>query len=146
MLICILLVVGILCINLHYFKKVLPENAITNQEQNEIMELGEGLISTSEKLTYLAHNYAITGDIAYFKEYWNLAKGYRGRNAIIDDIAERNFSRTEKEKLNEIRRKCKKLEEYEVYLLKKSLKKYGIDVRDYEGIQPVKAYIIYTQN
>ena len=118
MLICILLVVGILCINLHYFKSVLPENAITNQEQNEIMELSESLISTSENLTYLARNYAVTGDITYFKEYWNLSKGYRGRNAIIDNIAECNFSRTEKQKLTEIRKKCKKLEEYEVYLLK----------------------------
>lgn len=146
MLVCIFLVVGILCINLYYFRNVLPENAITNQERNEIMRLGDELISTSEKLTYLARNYAVTGDITYFKDYWSLAKGYNGRNAIIDDIAEYNFSRTEKDQLTEIRRKCKKLEEYEVYLLKKSLKNYGIDFKDYEGVQPLKAYIVYTEN
>lgn len=146
MLVCIFLVVGILCINLYYFRNVLPENAITNQERNEIMKLGDELISTSEKLTYLARNYAVTGDITYFKDYWSLAKGYNGRNAIIDDIAEYNFSRTEKDQLTEIRRKCKKLEEYEVYLLKKSLKNYGIDLKDYEGVQPLKAYIVYTEN
>lgn len=146
MMACILLVVGILCVNLYYFRNVLPENAVTSQEQNEIMRLGDELVSSSENLKYLARNYAVTGDIAYFKDYWSLAKGYDGRNAIIEDIAEYNFSRTEKDKLAEIKNKCKLLEEYEVCLLKNSLKQYKVDLKDYEGVQPLKAYIVYTEN
>ena len=146
MLVCIFLVVGILFINSYYFRNVLPENVITYQEQKEIMKLGDKLASTSRKLTNLVRNYAVTGDITYFKDYWSLANSYNSRNAIIDDISEYSFLRTEKDRLAEIKRKCKTLEEYEVYLLKESLKKNRVNLKDYESVQPLKAYIALTEN
>lgn len=145
-LVCILLLADFLNANMRYFNRMLSQNESANQGQDEIVKLSDEFTEVSSNLAYYMYNYMAVGDIEYFKSYWNMAKGQNSREAVLKNILKYDLSKNEKDIINGIREDCTKIQEYEIFFLRNALKKFHVKSKTYEGIQPLKAYIIETEN
>lgn len=145
-LVCIFLLIALLGINMCYFDRQLSKNDNTRQQQNAFIAHCSQLVRSSSNLSYYMRNYVRSGDIECFKAYWNLEKGPDGRQAVLKDMEASGHSRSEREKGTVIREDCEKLQEYEMFFLKYALKQYQVDAASYEGVQPLKSYIMDTEN
>ncbi|MDE7185692.1 MAG: hypothetical protein K2O40_14815, partial [Lachnospiraceae bacterium] len=145
-LVCIFLLIVLLSVNMCYFDRQLSQNDSTRQEQNEVIGLSGQLVKTSSNLSYYMRNYVTAGNLECLSAYWNLEKGPDGRQAVLKSMAAYEHSRSEREKGALLREDCEKLQEYEMFFLQFALKRFQVDAESYEGIQPLKSYIIDTQN
>ncbi len=145
-LICIFLLIALLSVNMGYFDRQLSRNDNTIQEQNEQIGLLSQLAMTSSNLSYYMRTYAAIGDIEYFKSYWKLRQSPNGRQDLLKAMAAHEHSRAEREKSALLKENCEKLQEYELLFLQYALKRYQVNSSTYGETQPLKTYIIDTEN
>ena len=145
-LICIFLLIALLSVNMGYFDRQLSRNDNTIQEQNEQIGLFSQLAMTSSNLAYYMRTYAAIGDIEYFKSYWELKQSPNGRQDLLKAMAAHEHSRAEREKSALLKENCEKLQEYELLFLQYALKRYQVNSSTYGETQPLKTYIIDTEN
>lgn len=145
-LICIFLLIALLSVNMGYFDRQLSRNDNTIQEQNEQIGLFSQLTMTSSNLAYYMRTYAAIGDIEYFKSYWKLKQSPNGRQDLLKAMAAHEHSRAEREKSALLKENCEKLQEYELLFLQYALKRYQVNSSTYGETQPLKTYIIDTEN
>lgn len=137
-------VIILIAVNWNQYKDSMQENERSSKVQTEILQLGQDIKKTTDELTYLARNYAMTKDISYFKEYWDLVLKGKGRIPILDRIEMYELNEEEQIWLQEMRSNCIELENREVYAMKMLVQQYEknaiIDNETWEYIDYVIEY------
>ena len=144
-LVCILSVVIALGVNWSYFEKVIFRNDNDSQQQAVVVEFNESMQETTSEIKFLVRNFILTGDMEYFKQYWDLVQSDRSRENMLSEIMKINFSSEDRVRLNTIRDKCKKLKMYEILTLRIAFEEYKINENDYKDENELKTYIYFTK-
>ena len=114
---CVFTVVAILFANWQYCNKITIKNEVMNQNQTEIIKQGQNMLETSDRLTYLVRNYVLTGDMKYFKEYWDSIFNGMGREQVLKEISMYEDGQEDSADIEKIRDKCIELEKLEIYAM-----------------------------
>lgn len=146
MALCVFGVTAILFANWWYCSKITIKNEVMNQNQTEIIKQGQNMQETSDRLTYLVRNYVLTGDMKYFKEYWDSIFGGMGREQVLKEISKYESEQEDTADIEKIRNKCIELEKLEIYAMGAYLKGYGVDDGDYKNDKDLQKYIRYVKS
>lgn len=113
----VVVVIVLLTFNGYHYRHTMRESDMTSKEQAEILELGQELKRTTDELTYMARNFAVTQDISFFEGYWNIVLNAGGRILILEEIETYKLDEEEQAWLHDMRRNCEELEVREVYAM-----------------------------
>ena len=117
-----------------------------NQNQTEIIKQGQNMLETSDRLTYLVRNYVLTGDMKYFKEYWDSIFNGMGREQVLKEISMYEDGQEDSADIEKIRDKCIELEKLEIYAMGAYIWGYGVDDGDYKYDKNLQKYIRYVKS
>lgn len=140
------LIVIVLIFNWRYFEELISENESENSRQQEVVEIAQQMQSTSENLAELVRKFVLTGDIQYFKEYWDIELHGEGRLATINTLQGYRLEDTEQKNLGIIKQRCEELEKQEIYAMQLAFTQYHIRQEAYEEDKELQGYIRYVEN
>ena len=103
-------IIAVLFFNWRYFEEMIAENETANNKQTQVVEITTQMQDTSDNLAYLVQNYILTGDMQYFKEYWNIELHGEGRISMVRKLQNFRLEESEMKSLDIIRQRCDELE------------------------------------
>lgn len=139
-------IIAVLFFNWRYFEEMIAENETANNKQTQVVEITTQMQDTSDNLAYLVQNYILTGDMQYFKEYWNIELHGEGRISMVRKLQNFRLEESEMKSLDIIRQRCDELEKQEVYAMRLAFSEYNVHSQDYEDDIELQGYIRYVEN